>query len=302
MQDQSQDLEIVNEETKGLLAAESSRYIAEIQGQMTLAKKFPRKHSEFMPDILEACKSKSLASISAYLFPKGGTTITGPSIRLAEVVAQNYGNLDFGIKVLQETSTKSLIQSYCYDLQKNVRSQKVFEVKHQIKLKNGSMKILSDPREIYEHQANYGTRRLRACIMGIIPRDIFDQAQEQCEKTNTGDGKTPIKDKILEMIKAFETLGVTKEMIEARLQHNIDATDWPEISTLQKIWTSLKDNMAKRSDFFDLPKAEAAKENSPDDLKESLKAETTELSIKGKESKNKPAKGESEAPDKNQKE
>ena len=238
--DISTDLMNINTETEGLLAAESNRLIAEIQGQMVIAKKFPRKHEEYMPRILEACQRKGLAKVSQYAFPRGTTTVTGPSIRLAEVLAQNYGNLISDVRVLSEGQGESLVQSYCYDLETNVKSQKTFKVKHKIKLRNGQFKHLTDDRDIYEHTANYGSRRLRACILAIIPGDVVEKAVKQCDRTMSGEGKTPIKDKIAEMIQAFTGVGVTQEMIEQRVKHKITVCSWAELSELSKIFNSIK--------------------------------------------------------------
>ena len=43
--------------------------------------------------------------------------------------------------------------------------------------------ILTDPRDIYEVVANNGARRLRACILGVIPGDVIEAAMEQCSIT-----------------------------------------------------------------------------------------------------------------------
>ncbi|PWW19485.1 hypothetical protein DFO73_12055 [Cytobacillus oceanisediminis] len=64
--------------------------------------------------------------------------------------------------------------AYAWDLETNVRQEKVFTVKHSRKAK-GSITKLDDPRDIYELVANNGARRLRSYILGIIPGDIVEQ-------------------------------------------------------------------------------------------------------------------------------
>jgi len=66
----------------------------------------------------------------------------------------------------------------------------------------------------------------------------------------------PLADRIRSMVLAFEELGIKQVAIEKRLGHNVDATISTELVTLQKIYRSIKDGMAKPDDFFDMPRAD----------------------------------------------
>lgn len=55
-----------------------------------------------------------------YQYLRGGTKVTGPSIRLAEVLAQNWGNLSFGVKELEQRDGESIAMAYTWDLETNV--------------------------------------------------------------------------------------------------------------------------------------------------------------------------------------
>ena len=61
---------------------------------------------------------------AVYNYPRGGQMVSGPSIRLAEVVAQNWGNLSFGIKELQQLPGESVAMAYAWDLETNTRQEK----------------------------------------------------------------------------------------------------------------------------------------------------------------------------------
>ena len=61
--------------------------------------------------------------------------ISGPSIRLAEVLARNWGNVTFGMEVLERGVAKngvgfSAIRAFAWDLQTNTYVSRHFEVKH----------------------------------------------------------------------------------------------------------------------------------------------------------------------------
>jgi hypothetical protein len=233
-----------------MMAATASRAAAEVQAAMVIAKKFPRNEIQCIERIKVACQRMALAESAMYSYPRGGQTVTGPSIRLAEVLAKSWGNIDCGVVELTQQDGESVVLSYAWDLETNARSTKVFTVKHE-RSARGEIKKLTDPRDIYEMTANQGARRLRACILSIIPIDVQEAAIEQCEKTLQGDGKEPLKDRVTKMVIAFkEQFGVTQDSIEKRIGHKAEVISEQELVGLRKIYTSLRDNMAKREDFF----------------------------------------------------
>lgn len=236
----------------GMVAVAESRAAQEVQAAMTVAKRFPRDETAAFNRVMKSCKRKSLAECAMYVYPRGGTQVTGPSIRLAEELARSWGNLEFGITELEQRNGESVMLAYAWDLETNCRQTKVFTVKHERHTKRGSYH-LTDPRDIYETTANQGARRMRACILGIIPGDVVDAAIAECEKTMRGDNNEPLSDRVRKMVAAFQDFGVTQEMIEARIGHRIEAVIETELVQLRKAYTSIKDNMADVRDLFPLP-------------------------------------------------
>jgi hypothetical protein len=236
----------------GVLAqASSSREMEEVKGQIFMARQFPRNVFQSEQRILDACKRSSLAQTAVYRYPRGKQVVEGPSIRLAEVLAQNWGNISFGVKELEQREGESVALAYAWDLETNVRQEKVFSVPHSRKA-NGKLTKLTDPRDIYELVANNGARRVRSCILGIIPGDIVEAAVAECNKTLTGNNKGPLKDRIANALTAFKNqYKVTQEMIETRFGYNADAFTEVDYVDLIKIFNSLKDGMSKVEDWFE---------------------------------------------------
>lgn len=260
------------EEKTALVEVESQRAIQETQAAMIIAKKFPRDQFESYTKIMEACKRKSLAEGALYAYPRGGKLVTGPSIRLAEAIAQAWGNLQFGIRELEQNNGASTVEAFAWDIESNTRQVKIFQVKHERYTKRGSY-ALSDPRDVYEIVANQGARRLRACILGVIPGDVIEAAVAQCEKTLTdGNGEMSTKDRIKAMIVKFGEIGVTQKMIEDRIGHKVDVCIPQEIVNLGKIYKSIADGMAAREDFFEVA-ASAVKAKDGEKLADKLKNE-----------------------------
>ncbi|UKS25051.1 hypothetical protein LOZ80_26090 [Paenibacillus sp. HWE-109] len=229
-----------------------SRQAQEVQMAMFVAKQFPRDEFTAFNRIMKACERKILAEQACYEFPRGGQKVTGPSIRLAEVVAQNWGNIDFGVIELEQKPGVSKAMSYAWDLETNVRQTKIFDVRHERKAK-GSISKLDDPRDIYELVANNGARRLRACILGVIPGDVIDAAVEKCKQTMASGNKEPLSDRIRTMIVMFEKEHqVNQSMLEKFIGCKADAFSEQDLVRLRNVFKTLRDGMGKREDYFEI--------------------------------------------------
>jgi len=111
---------------------------------------------------------------------------------------------------------------------------------------------LTDPRDVYELAANYGARRLRACILGVVPGDVQDLAIAECDRTLKGHNAEPLIDRIRKMVGEFGRIGVPQEAIERRLQHKAEACNEQDVIALGKIYLSMRDGMSTREDWFEL--------------------------------------------------
>ena len=229
-----------------------SRAMQEVQAQVIVAMQNPRDETRALGRILEACKRKKLAEHAQYAYPKGGQVVEGPSIRLAETMARYWGNLDYGVAEIEQRNGESQMLAYCWDLETNTRSTKAFTVRHWRDTRQGGY-ALKDSRDIYELTANQGARRVRACILAILPGDIVDAAVEACAETLAGKSSEPLIDRLRKMIQAFVDLGqgVTQEMIVERLGHRLEATSEQELATLRKIYASLRDHMSTPASWFE---------------------------------------------------
>ena len=245
--------EVAEMNGKAVTAMMNTKSASEMQAAVFMAKQFPRDQLSATDRILVACQRETLAARAQYSFARGGSEITGASIRLAEAIAANWGNLDCGIIELDRNEHESTVLAYAWDLETNYRCTKTFTVPHTRDTRNGSKKI-TESRDIYEHVANNGARRLRACILAVVPGDVVDVAVEQCRKTLIAKADiTP--DTIKKLVAAFSELGVKKEAIEKRIQRKIESIQPAQVVGLRSIYNSLKDGMSVASDWFDMDSA-----------------------------------------------
>ncbi|EAF3537894.1 hypothetical protein CS416_10590 [Listeria monocytogenes] len=277
-------MELSKQQGNGVMAhATASREMEEVKGQIFMAQNFPRNQYQAEIRILEACKRLRLAETAIYQYPRGGQKVIGPSIRLAEVLAQNWGNISFGVKELERNDHESTAMAYAWDAETNTRTEKIFTVPHKRTTKKGTQ-MVTDERDIYELVANMGSRRLRACLLSVIPGDIVEAAMQQCNETlRNGGGEKPLKDRVGAMLTYLkEQFGVTQSQVEKRFGYKTDSFTEYDLVQTKNIINSIKDGMSKIEDWFDkdLP---TKTDSSKSELAKELEREKEEVKTDDKE-------------------
>lgn len=235
-----------------LLTPAAIRELATVQAQMVVAKSYPRYMPEVYQKVQTICDSKSLANSATYAYSRGGTGINGPTIRLAEALAKAFGNMKYGFEETDSSNGETKVRAYAFDMETNTLAERTFSVPHTRYTKDRGNQALTDPRDIYEMVANNAQRRVRACILEIIPGDVVDYAMDACMKTRQANiDKSPEKREI--MLKAFKNYEVGKADIEAFIQRKFEAIEDSQWLRLQDIYAALKNGMAKKEDFFKAP-------------------------------------------------
>jgi len=233
-----------------------SRQMQEVQAAMVAAKRFPRDEMAAINRIKATCQRPTLAAQAVYRYPRGGQSVSGPSIRLAEALAQNWGNIDTGIVELENTRGTSTMMAYAWDLETNTRVTKIFTVEHKRDTKQGS-KALTDGRDIYEATANFGARRQRACILSIVPGDVVDMAVEECKATVASADQRPVDEILNELIKAFKDIKVTKEQLEKYFDKQLTVMTKEDLVDLRAVYKAIKDGQSKAEDYFGVDQTSA---------------------------------------------
>jgi len=240
----------------------------QLQVATYLAKRFPRDEFEVEKRIRLTCSRPKFAATAAYAYPRGKEMVKGPSIHMAKMLARAYGNIQYEIIELERTKDYTKFKAYAWDLEAGINNGVIFTVDHKISTRFGD-KVLTDPREIYELGMNYGSRRLRKCILALIPEEVINEAMELCEATlKKGDSQMPLPDLIKKMVVEYDKIGVSKEMLEKYLKHPMENTNVDEITNLRSIFKTIYDREGKREDYFEIPKLTQSKANELTDLLE----------------------------------
>jgi hypothetical protein len=249
------DIQSTAQTPQGLGMTEvETRQLAEVKGKMQLAKYFPRDTDLSLDRILAECsKNVKLAGAAVYSFPRGDSEVTGPSIRLVEVLAQHWGNLSFGVTELEQRNGESTVKAFAWDLETNVADEKVFTVAHIRQTRSGNYK-LTDPRDIYELVANQGARRKRACILALIPTYVVDAAVEACEKTlEQSLSGVSIEQRRDAMATKFAEIDerITPDVIALKVGKEFTKLGAKDIVKLSKLYAAITDGFVKAGVAFD---------------------------------------------------
>lgn len=237
---------------KGLAAHNmESKELSEIKGKMFLAKQFPRDVDMAVQLTLAECSRPELAFSAQYEFPRGDSVVKGPSIRLVEVLARNWGNLIFGTRDVEATAEGTIVEAFAWDLATNVSDTKTFFVKNERATKKSSYK-LTDPRDIYENTANNAARRKRACILSLLPGWYVEQAVAACEETmkkalTSGKSMEEVR---AQCVNAFKEFGVTEEQISEKIGRDVTKLTENDVARLRRLYSAIKDGFVKPQDAF----------------------------------------------------
>lgn len=233
-------------------AVEQSRAVAEVQAAIVVAQQCPRNLVTAIAQMEESCKQKALAERAFYRFPRAGGAVSGASVHLARELARCFGNIQYGIAELRRDDElgQSEVQAYAWDVQNNTRATTVFVVPHKRDTTNG-VKALTDMRDIYENNANNGSRRLREMIFSVLPAWFVEQAKELCTRTLSADtsGK-PLPQRCAEAVAMFAGIGVTEDQLAQKLDRPSGQWTEHDLAQLGVIFRSLQRGEISKDEEF----------------------------------------------------
>lgn len=248
----------------GAVSIEQERAIAEAQGQLIMAKRFPRHIASAWEELKEACQIPAFANVAFYTIPQGGSKVTGLSIRFAEELARVFGNFEYGHRELSRTEAgpgpkdfgRSEVEIYAWDKQTNNRQIRQLTVLHVLDTKDGPRK-LRDQKDIDNRIANVASKQMRGRILAMMPKWIIESASEECKKTIAGLNTEPLSVRARKMTTAFASYGVSVAHLEKYLGHGLDDILLDELINLKGVYAALMEG-TPAADFFDAPENAAA--------------------------------------------
>lgn len=262
-------------------AVEQSRAIAEVQGAIIVAQRVPRNVAAAVTAMEESCKQKFLAEKAFFSFRRGGGTVAGLSVYLARELARCWGNVQYGVDELRRDDEhgQSELLAWAWDVQTNTRVSTKFIVPHMRdrSMEKGGPVRLTDMRDIYENNANSGARRVRECIVNILPAWFVDTAKDLCTKTLQDGGGVPLQKRVADTIANFAKLGITQQQLEKKQGRGSNAWTEMDVAQLHVIGRSIHNGELEREEAFepDMPSANDFKD--PETVPEQKPAPAAEV-------------------------
>lgn len=226
----------------------------ELQASFTMAHQFPREVEKAWNMALTICGQAAFARDAIYSYPRGGSTIEGPSVQLARELARYWGNIRYGVRVVAMDTDWIHLQGYCMDLEANTQITLEDKFKNLIFRKKKGW-IRPDERDLRELLNRRGAILERNCVLKTLPHMWVEQAMERIKATlnaaSKGDLATSPDMVIEQLLAGFSTLGVTPEMLERKLGHPLAELGPKELTGLRGIYASLRDGQTERADHFE---------------------------------------------------
>jgi hypothetical protein len=213
---------------------------AAIDVQISTAKAYPRNITRATQNALAIVTiDADTAKTCTYSVPRGGKAITGPSVHLAKILAQVWGNMRVEAKVVSIDATQVTSEAVCFDLENNLAIKT--QVKRSIVGRTG--RYSEDMITVTGNAAN--SIALRNAVLSVIPRAIVDKIYNAAKQTITGDvsDKTKLIAKRKQVVDALkDTYSVTeKEILFAIGKAAVDHITPDDLVVLIGIGTAIKD-------------------------------------------------------------
>lgn len=238
---------------------------AAVEAKYTMALVRPRSVDNARVKTLQACARPKFAEAAKWSKPQGNKRIEGPSIRLAEELARNFGNIDITSTTLVDDPTKRIIQVEAKDLESNLTVGHPITIAKTVERRDHGGRLVLGERlnsggdKVYIVEATEDellnkinaqtSKAIRVLVLRLIPGDIVEEALAACAKT--------IKDRVTAdpgaakkaLVDAFAAVGVMPKDLEGYLGHDLAQLQPAEVEDLRAVYSAVRDGDAKWSDF-----------------------------------------------------
>lgn len=221
----------------------------EITAQVSIAKRFPRNVDKAVNDAISiATKNREIAQSCIYFRPVGKRNgiqqfAEGGSIRLAEIIQSQWGNIRIGSRTLGVKDGRLIVQGVCHDLEKNVYVTS--EVAKSVKRKDGT--LYSDNQIEVVNMAGQAIAR-RNVVFSAIPKAIADCILDNIKEMIVG---KDVKEAWAKAKKVFSEIGASTKDLLASLDCKSESdVGRDEVCKLHGLYNVIKDGLCDFSEVF----------------------------------------------------
>lgn len=209
---QSRELAVAGIESNQSLAVQLAT--AELQQDVVNAKAFPRSVAKVLRSITELVQLDEItAKECVYAVPRDGKTIRGPSIRLAEIIASQWGNCHCASRVVHVDKIEKYVESegIFHDLETGMK--RTARTRKSIAKRDGG--VYSQDM-IMTAGAAAASIAMREAILKGVPKAVWRPAFDHAENVIRGNVATLVERRG-DAMKALAGIGVVPERVFAAL-------------------------------------------------------------------------------------
>lgn len=258
----AQEIQRIPETASVAIAAQARAYV---EAKFIFAERHPRDIDVVREKWLKECSRPTLAELrkggscaAIYVRPVGTDTISGPTIRLAEIALRCWGNVDVDSFITYDDPEKRLIAVVGTDLETNIsyRDGCVIEktVERRFLKKNqkpissrvnsyGEMVYLvhATDDEIRAKTNAEKSKAIRNITLRLFPGDLLEEGLDRVRQVQADkDAQDPDAAK-REILDAFATLGVKPDELKIYVGHSLDGMGPAERLELRGLFAALRD-------------------------------------------------------------
>ena len=182
------------------------------------------------------------------------SVIEGPSIRLAEIIANSWGNIRIATRIVGNDGKFITAQGACHDLEST--GIQVVEVRRGITTSKGY--TFSADMQVVTGNAAASIAR-RNAILAVIPAAVFKPLYAKIKDKAVGEVANNLEVRRAKMLKTYALAGVTTEMICQHLGvKSVDEITAEMVVNLASLWNAMRDGQTTVEETFKKPAAEAS--------------------------------------------
>lgn len=251
-------MEVRSETASAAMAAYAQ---ATVQARFIMAERKPRNIERARFRIMEAAKRPKFADEAIYNKPIG-EGIEGPSIRLAEALVRELGNILVDVTPISDDREKRILSIVATDLESNATYSDIAVVEKTVERRNSEgYEVLGERTnkfgktvyivratddDILNKQAAVVSKKIRTATLRLVPADILEEAMQQCRDTLQAETEGDLPGVRQRVIAGFGMLKppVSPEDLTKYLGRDVARATPAEVLELRKLGVAIRDGEA----------------------------------------------------------
>lgn len=260
----SRELERRNETASTAVSAQAR---AEIEAAYIVARANPRDDDNVRARLLKSCRKSSFAAKAFYSIPRGDkpgrltgapNRIEGLTVRFAEAVIRDSGNIRQQTRTLYDDDVKRIVQVSCIDLETNAQYSRDIVVEKTIerkKPKDGQVVlskrensagdvvylIQASDDELLMKESNLVARTFRTLALRLLPADTLQDCETEIVKTTRAEISADPDAAKRAILDSFLNLNIKPSDLKVYLGHAVEQCSPAELELLRGLYGAIRD-------------------------------------------------------------